>query len=65
MQKSINHCLLGLVMCQCPQCNFLHVFWELGTPVFLFFFISSFLYATKGYDNYEQIIMGLVDHIAM
>ena len=28
------------------------------------FFISSFLYAAKGYDNYEQIIMGLAGHIA-
>ena len=32
---------------------------------FLVFLISSFLYAAKGYDNYEQIIMDLVDHIAM
>ena len=27
--------------------------------------ICSFLYAAKGYDNYEQIIMGLAGHIAM
>ena len=32
---------------------------------FFFFLISSFLYAAKGYDNYEQIIMGQVGHIAM
>ena len=30
-----------------------------------FFQISSFLYAAKGYDNYEQIIMGLAGHIAI
>ena len=31
----------------------------------IFIFISLFLYAAKGYDNYEQIIMGLAGHIAI
>ena len=30
-----------------------------------FFFLSLFLYATKGYDKYEQIMMGLAGCMAM
>ena len=37
----------------------------LGNVEMIFFLISSFLYAAKSYDNYEQIIMGLAGHIAM
>ena len=37
----------------------------LKATIFFFFSFSSFLYAAKGYDNYEQIIMDLAGHIAM
>ena len=43
------------------------IYWIPPASYFFYFlfFISSFLYAAKGYDNYEQIIMGLAGHIAM
>ena len=33
-----------------------------GDVFFIFYFISSFLYAAKGDDNYEQIIISLWSH---
>ena len=38
--------------------------WQEYIFIYLFF-IYLFLYAAKGYDNYEQIIMSLAGHIAM